>query len=194
MVFDVFSNVRGLVKFDQYSIDNNVFRLHYKATVIFLIAFSLLVTSTQYFGDPIDCINRFVLIGFVFVFGFCNPLLLFCHRDDIPANLLDTYCWIHSTFTLPDANNKKIGVEVPHPGIDKYTPGERRVYHKYYQWVCFVLFLQAIMFYFPRYLWKMSEGGRIRAIMSNLDAPIISKEDRSEGVRVLIEYFSHNLR
>lgn len=71
MVYDVLGSIRSLIKLDDYSIDNNVFRLHYKATVIFLVAFSLLVTSNQYFGDPIDCIQR----------------------DDVPPALLDTYCW-----------------------------------------------------------------------------------------------------
>ena len=33
-----------------------VFRLHYKATFIILVVASLLVTSRQYIGDPIDCI------------------------------------------------------------------------------------------------------------------------------------------
>lgn len=60
MVYDVFGSVRSLMKVDRFCIDNNVFRLHYKATVIFLIGFSLLVTSNQYFGDPIDCIQRYV--------------------------------------------------------------------------------------------------------------------------------------
>lgn len=172
MVYDVLGSVRSLVKLDSYCIDNNVFRLHYKATVIFLVAFSLLVTSNQYFGDPIDCIQR----------------------DDIPPALLDTYCWIHSTFTLPDALNKKVGVEVPHPGIDKYTPGEKRTYHKYYQWVCFVLFIQAIMFYLPRYLWKMWEGGRVRSLVLNLDAPILAKNTRDEEIQMLLDYFRSNLR
>ena len=36
--------------------DNNVFRLHYKGTFIILVVASLLVTSRQYIGDPIDCI------------------------------------------------------------------------------------------------------------------------------------------
>lgn len=52
-MFDVFGSVKGLLKLDQVCIDNNIFRLHYKATVIILIAFSLLVTSRQYIGDPI---------------------------------------------------------------------------------------------------------------------------------------------
>jgi hypothetical protein len=41
-------------------------------------------------------------------------------------------------------------------------------YHKYYQWVCFVLFLQAALFYIPRYLWKSSEGGKIRMLVQEL--------------------------
>jgi hypothetical protein len=172
MVFELFSSVRRLVKLDAVSIDNNVFRLHYKATVIILVIFSLLVTSSQYFGDPIDCIQR----------------------DDIPTNLLDTYCWIHSTFTLPEALNKKVGVEVPHPGIDKYTPGEKRVYHKYYQWVCFVLFLQAIMFYIPRYLWKLWEGGRLRSLVLGLNCPIMQEKEKSEQLQLLVQYLKANWR
>lgn len=101
---------------------------------------------------------------------------------------------IHSTFTLPDALDKKIGVEVPHPGIDKYTPGEKRVYHKYYQWVCFVLFLQAVMFYIPRYLWKMWEGRRLKSLVLHLDSPIMDKDDRDEQVNMVVDYFRTNIR
>ena len=43
------------MKFDAVCIDNNVFRLHYKVTVMILIIASVLVTSRQYIGDPIDC-------------------------------------------------------------------------------------------------------------------------------------------
>jgi hypothetical protein len=32
-----------------------------------------------------------------------------------------------------------------------------QVYHAYYQWVPFVLFLQGVMFYLPHYLWKVFE-------------------------------------
>ena len=55
-MFDVFGSVKGLIKLDAVCIDNNVFRLHYKATFIILIVSSLLVTSRQYIGDPSDCI------------------------------------------------------------------------------------------------------------------------------------------
>lgn len=120
-MYDVFGSIKSLLKIDSVSIDNNIFRLHYKATMFCLVAFSLLVTQKQYFGDPIDCIV-----------------------DKIPSDLMDTYCWIHSTFTVPSLNNAKIGVEVPHPGIgnpDKEA-GEEVKYHKYYQWVTLVLYFQ----------------------------------------------------
>ena len=55
-MFDVFTPVKGLIKLESICIDNNVFRLHYKATFIILVVASLLVTSRQYIGDPIDCI------------------------------------------------------------------------------------------------------------------------------------------
>ncbi len=106
---------------------------------------SLLVTSRQYFGDPIDCIV-----------------------DDIPPNVMDTYCWIHSTFSIPSRWVGEKGVDVPHPGISPEAdlePGVERKYHKYYQWVCFVIFLEAAFFYIPRFLWKSAEGGRVRMLV-----------------------------
>ena len=55
---------------------------------------------------------------------------------------MDTYCWIHGTFSVPGAWSGQQGVEVPHPGVAPPSQGEEVVYHKYYQWVCYVLFLQ----------------------------------------------------
>ena len=55
-MYSVFTPVKDLIKFDAIWIDNSVFRLHYKATVIILVTASLLVTSKQYIGDPMDCI------------------------------------------------------------------------------------------------------------------------------------------
>ena len=81
---------------------------------------SILVSAKQYVGNPIDCI----------------------HSKDIPEEVLNTYCWIHSTYTIPSAFWKRIGFDVAHPGVDKTIDPEERRYHKYYQWVCFCLFFQ----------------------------------------------------
>jgi hypothetical protein len=73
-------------------------------------------------GNPIDCI----------------------HTKDIPEDVLNTFCWIHSTYTIPSAFLKIVGEEVPYPGVDnsRTTSPSDRKYTKYYQWVCFCLFFQ----------------------------------------------------
>lgn len=170
-MFDVFGSVKGLLKIDSVCIDNNIFRLHYKVTVIILVSFSLLVTSRQYIGDPIDCIV-----------------------DDVPLNIMDTYCWIYSTFTIPNRLGGRIGKDVVQPGVASHVDGEDEVkYHKYYQWVCFVLFFQAMFFYLPRYMWKTWEGGRIKMLVLDLNCPIISEECKTDRKKLLIDYFATNL-
>ncbi|GBM83499.1 Innexin inx2 [Araneus ventricosus] len=169
---DLFSSLKSFFRTSTTFVDNWAFTLHYRITTGVLIAFSILVTGKQYFGDPIDCISR----------------------DDIPTKLLNTFCWIHTTFSVPDAWEKKVGVEVPYPGVDKYTPGETRKYHAYYQWVCFFLFLQAIFFYIPRYFWKAVEGGRIKSLILGLDCPIVSEEAKKTNRKLIVQYFLSTLR
>lgn len=170
-MFDVFGSVKGLLKIDAVCIDNNVFRLHYKATVVILIAFSLLVTSRQYIGDPIDCIV-----------------------DDIPLNVMDTYCWIYSTFTIPNRLTGRVGHDIVQPGVASHVDGQDEVkYHKYYQWVCFTLFFQAMLFYIPRYLWKTWEGGRIKMLVLDLNCPIVNEDCKTDRKRLLVDYFATNL-
>lgn len=128
-MLDIFRSLKSLIKISHIHTDSAVFRLHYSLTVILLTAFSLIVTTRQYVGNPIDCI----------------------HSKDLPEDVLNTYCWIHSTYTITAAYRKKEGYEVPFPGIDNsksYPESERKEY-RYYQWVCFMLFLQ-VTFYFLR--------------------------------------------
>lgn len=87
---DTFQRLKGLVKIREVFIDNEVFQLHYRVTAVLLLGCAALVASKQHFGDPIDCITR----------------------DDVSNKIMDTYCWIHATFTLPDACNKTVGSEV----------------------------------------------------------------------------------
>lgn len=67
------------------------------------------------------------------------------HHRDIPEDVLNTYCWIHSTYTVVDAFRKKQGLEVPFPGVDNSQGGRGALtikHTKYYQWVAFTLFFQ----------------------------------------------------
>ena len=67
--------------------------------------------------------------------------------------ILNTYCWIHSAFILPNAS-----IEA-HPNVGPYESGEKNltVTLKYYQWVTFMLVFQAGCFYFPWLVWRYLE-------------------------------------
>ena len=122
-MFDLFDNIRVFLKLEKICIDNNIFRLHYKVTVIMLVAFSLIVTSKQYIGDPIQCDAD----------------------ESIEKDVVEGYCWIYSTFTVA----KHFYQPAAHPGVGDYDSEEDTIiYNKYYQWVCFVLFFQVITYYF----------------------------------------------
>lgn len=163
------SALRSLVtiKHDKAKIDNYVSRLHYEVTVTILLASSLMISATQFFGEPISCIQK----------------------DDISAKTLNTFCWIESTFTLPKAFNKKVGVEVAYPGVAKHEPGDEVKEHAYYQWVCFVLFIQAFLFYVPRFIWRGFEKGKVKSMLLDLSKPILSEEERSQNISKLGTYF-----
>uniref|UniRef100_A0A2R5L4Q5 Innexin n=1 Tax=Ornithodoros turicata TaxID=34597 RepID=A0A2R5L4Q5_9ACAR len=172
-MFDLLGQLRSYFKTNYVIIDNFMCRLHYKASVGILIAFSILVTGKQYVGDPIDCISK----------------------DSVPHDLLDTYCWIHKTFSVPSAWEKKLGDEVAYPGVAPRGPTDDVVYHTYYQWVCFVLFLQALFFYIPRYIWKTLEGRRVQNLTELLSKPVqdaATAQKAKEASEMLIDYLDQN--
>ena len=55
MALDLLRSAKGILKTDELTIDNVVFKLHYRDTVAILIGSSLIGVAKQYFGDPINC-------------------------------------------------------------------------------------------------------------------------------------------
>lgn len=172
-MFDmIFGSVSGLFhKWDKACIDNHIFRLHYRGTVIIILAATALVTSRQFIGDPITCMS-----------------------DSMSSDIMNIYCWIHSTYTLNDKFNGTLGQDFPMPGLgEDDVHGDRGgvTHHKYYQWVIFMLTLQAGMFYLPRLLWKTAEGGVMKLLVSGLDElhEWMDKSTRKDGVEVVARYF-----
>lgn len=49
------SATKFFLEVNQISIDNFTFKLFYKATTSLLVASSIVASSRQFFGDPINC-------------------------------------------------------------------------------------------------------------------------------------------
>lgn len=57
-----------------------------------------------------------------------------------------------------------------------------------------MLLFQAILFYTPRWLWKSWEGGKIHALMMDLDIGICSDIEKKQKKKLMIDYLWENLR
>lgn len=110
----------------------------------------------------------------------------------IPYNVINTFCWISHTFTLPN----KTGKEVAHPGVSTDN-GDEPLYHSYYQWVPFVLFFQGVMFYAPHWLWKIWEGGKVHMITDSMRVISIDQlrgDQQNCQKQALVQYLFNSLR
>lgn len=146
----VLEPLKNYTKFSKLWIDNFVFRLHCKLSVLILFGSCIIVTMGQVFGDPIDCIVD----------------------NEIPDGVMDTYCWIHSTFTIPKLipqDPNQLHPVYPHPGVGpvpQQSYEEEVVTHKFYQWVAFTLLFQGLCFLLPYQLWKYLEHGKLASIIT----------------------------
>lgn len=175
-MFNILSSLRGLLKVHSISIDNDFFRLHYKLTAVILLAFSMVVTSVQFFRDPMDC-----------------------YFPDFPHGSLNTYCYVHSTFlTRNQSIRDALSRRLPFPGTSTDAEEDELKFYDYYEWIFLSLTLQAILFYIPHYIWKAWEGGRMKMLAEELAAPVLSKDRIENNIGPLVDYFcttlhSHNI-
>ncbi|XP_014215317.1 innexin inx1 [Copidosoma floridanum] len=165
--------LKGYLKPQEISTDSMVFRLHNQFTSVLLLACSLIITASQFVGNPISCITP----------------------ASLPSQPVNTFCWITSTFTMPDAFNREVGLEVAHPGVtNDFGNVKARKYYTYYQWVCFALFFQAICCYFPNWLWSIWEGGLIRTLVTGLHHTLEQEETLCKKKNVVMEYLITHIR
>ncbi|CAL4075286.1 unnamed protein product, partial [Meganyctiphanes norvegica] len=158
-----------ILKKHKAQVDNAVFHLHYRVTFLIFLISSMLVTAKEFLGTPIQC-----LAG-----------------KGVSAKVLNTYCWIMSTFSLPSQLGR--GEAAAYEGLGQGEYDEEPVYHAYYQWVPFVLLLQAVMFYVPRYLWKCVEGGVFQTILGGLDKLTLDDSTRMKKHKILAKYMINHL-
>ncbi len=111
-MWGVFSGVKSAAaspgkKLHEPSTEGVANRLHYRATVLFLLGCSALVTCLEWVGNGkrIAC----VMEG---------------KEDDwvIASNVINTYCFVLTTFTLPKHWGSKIGEEASQVGVGAFNP------------------------------------------------------------------------
>lgn len=101
----------------------------------------MLVIFYIYKGNPIECITNL-------------------SKQADMHKVINSYCWMSNLYTY----NKKPRSLLP----DVKNNEENIILHSYYKWVPFMLFLQAITFYVPHWIWKIWEGGKISMITSDM--------------------------
>jgi hypothetical protein len=119
-MFSSFASLKHLIKIREISIDNFTFKLHYRLTELLLVVGSVMITLYQYWGQPISCRTT---------------------DGEATQSILD-FCWISSTFTLPNLTEGRIGKDFIYPGVGGHTGEDEVKYHTYYQWVSIVLLAQ----------------------------------------------------
>ena len=180
-VFGLLAAVGSFIKirylYDKAVIDNPAFRLHYRFTSAFFFASCILITAFDLFGKPIDCTSK----------------------NAIRIEVVNTYCWITSTFTFYNESigrTTKIGPNI-HPGVGPSMKGNGERYHSYYQWVPFVLFLQGVLFYLPHWIWKVYEDHRIKTMTEGFRGFQLKSADdagRRQRRSELYDYFNGMVR
>merc|ERR1719397_1077009 len=114
------------------------------------------------------------------------------HGGSIPDEVINSYCWIQGTFSVPKHYkdyNTQIGNDVSQTGVGPYNPLKDDIEIKaYYQWVPFVLFLQGLMFYMPHLIYKSAEEGKVKKLLGGLCRFQLRKETRHEDIGSLSQY------
>ena len=103
--------------------------------------------------------------------------------DGIEREVLNSYCWMYSTWNLPPSYKGACSA-----GVEDRTSV---VYNSYYQWVPLYLLLLAILFYLPRMIWLVMEGGLVEFFGRGTMSRII--DDREKKMETLVRFFSENI-
>lgn len=75
-----------------------------------------------------------------------------------------------------------------YPGIQPNVPKMEKQYHAYYQWVPIVLFIQAVSFMLPHFLWCSWEGGLIQGMVKCFkETQLVSSKETDTKLRLLAQ-------
>lgn len=97
-----------------------------------------------------------------------------CITESDYKTQIEIFCWTHGTYINERLliEKKEIGKHMVNYGIGGDEEGDKYIYQYYYQWVVPILLLEALIFYFPKVLWRSWENGRMQAICSKISKVI----------------------
>ena len=87
-MFKLLASLKTFLKSQNVLTDSAIFRLHNVFTTVLLLGCSMVITANQFVGNPIYCLVDL------------KPWKSF----------INTYCWITSTFTMPDAYQRQVSL------------------------------------------------------------------------------------
>jgi len=143
------------------SIDNLTFQLHYRWSVTLFIVCSVLVQTSQFFGDPVQCETA---------------------EGSVDDDVLNSFCWMYSSFDMPG--------QFSGPCFRR-NHVSAHLYNTYYQWVPIFLAIQAGLFYIPRCLWLLIEGGLMSYIVKGTTGRFI--EDTEDKIAKMLKHFQDQI-
>ncbi|XP_037940176.1 innexin inx5-like [Teleopsis dalmanni] len=166
----MFSEVKPLSKYLQFRsirIFDPAFTLHSNFTVVILLTCSVLVSTKQYFGEPMQCLT-----------------------EEENTNFINSFCWTMGTYIL-NITSQISSVRDISVGVGTESQNTKRIYLRYYQWVVMVYLLEALCFYLPSFLWNMWEEERLKQLCSGISGKtILPKKAYSERINTLVKYFT----
>ncbi|CAF1348821.1 unnamed protein product [Rotaria sordida] len=124
--FDIYTVLRHYCGFDRND-DDFVDRLSRFYSVLIFSVFVIIVSSVQFVGKPISC---FAPASFT----------------DAHITYADFICWISDTYFV------SVDAEIPEPDDIEARQGTNAI--RFYQYVPFILMLQACGFFLPGFFWR----------------------------------------
>ncbi len=147
-------------------------------TILFFMG-SMVGVLSQYFGDPIEC--DFTTINQVRIKSH-KKCVISAYLHIISPKIQDLasdYCWIHGSSYIPVEYQHHMRCIADLEGVASEDDAPDT---SYYQWVVFMMLLQAGMFYVPYKIWAYLEGGLLASFGKDAkSAVIVTKENQIEG-------------
>jgi len=83
--------------------------------------------------------------------------------------------------------------EVAHPGVAPINARNHTEYHGYYQWISYILVIQAALLYIPKCLWSNWEGKQVQTLMNQAQSYFSSQSTLTGTEEKTPEIFNYFL-